>query len=251
MAGGVKPPGGPTYTSNTPTGDETPTSPVVNPKPQIPRTPGQAPTSILKNRSAQKTTLTPQVNQKAREKVELTNESQNLVAQLQHLQSQQQFIEYKDALMDAIADPEALPADFEVVYIDKHGQEVSVIPPAPQLQSDPGRGTQLRNQLKAKVYELDELLADEDAEDIEEAIEAAAEKLESCNQALELRGGQSLARPEAPGRVCLEPATLIEGPKPIPVPRDDVFVLDDKTVSKTPKKQQFQEKDFSNQWLAF
>ena len=171
MTGGVKGPNGPVYTPDISTNDETHSSPVINPKPQIPKTPNQAPQkSILKNRSAQKVTARPQVNKKAREKLELESQGQNLVAQLSHLMAQQQFIGHKAELLKAVAHPGMLPEDFTIVYIDENGQEVTVIPPDPYLQSNPGQETRLRNQLKAQVYQLDEVLTDEDAEGINEAI---------------------------------------------------------------------------------
>ena len=251
MSGGVKGPQGPTYSTNTPPNDETHSSPVINPKPQIPRTPNQTQKSNLKKRSVQRTTAQPQVNKKAREKVELENHRQNLVAQLEHLLTQKQFLEHREALLDAIADPDALPDDFTIVYIDEHGREVTVIPPDPQLQKNPGQETRLRNALKVQAFELDELFNDEEAKEINEAIIATTEKFDDCNAQLLARDVELHPRPDTPQRVCLDSSFFTSAPKSIPLPVEDTFVLDEKPAVRTARKQQFKEEDFSAHWLKF
>ena len=252
MAGGVKPPGGSTYTSSTPPTEDTPPSPTINPKPQIPRGTGKVPKSCLKTRSVKQTpATTPQVNQQAREKIELKNESQNLVAQLEHLMAQQQFIACKAALLEAIASPETLPEDFTVVYIDENGQEVTVIPPDTQLQDSPEQETELRNQLKAQVYQLDELLTDEETDEINQAISTAAESLAVCSEQLAARGAEPFSMPNAPQRVVLDAKFLAAPAQQVPLPEEEVFLLDQQPVTQTPKKARFDEKQFSDQWIEF
>ena len=251
MTGGVKGPNGPVYTPGTHQNDETHSSPVINPKPQIPRTPNQAPKSILKNRSAQQVTVKPQVNKKAREKVELENQRQNLVAQLEHLLTQQQFLEHKEALLDAIANPNALPDDFTIVYIDEHGREVTVIPADPKLQENPAQETRLRNALKAQAYELDALFRDEDAEVINKSIKTTSEKFDECSAHLLSRGVELQPRPDTPQRVCLDVRFLTSGPRAIPIPTKEVFVLGEKPVVRTAQKVHFNEEEFSEHWVDF
>ena len=252
MSDGVKGPNRPTYTSSTPPPEDQPSSPVISPKPQIPRTPGKAPKSILKNRTVkQATTTKPQVNKKAREKMELVNKSQNLVAQLESLLPLQQFMAHKDVLMEAIANPEVLPEDFTIVYIDEHGWEVTVIPPDPQLHSNHEQETLLRNELKARVCGLDELFNDDMAEKIDEAILITNNQLEECSKQLMARQEYPLPKPEAPQQVCLDFEFLTASPKQIPPPSEDVFVLDERPVARTFKKQRFNENEFSAHWLKF
>ena len=251
MTGGVKGPNGPIYTHNTPQNDETHSSPVISPKPQIPRTPNQAPKSILKNRSAKQVTAKPQVNKKAREKMELENQRDNLVAQLEHLLTQQQFLEHKEALLNAIANPNALPDDFTIVYIDKHGREVTVIPPDQKLQENPEQETRFRNALKEQTQKLDDLFSDEVSEAINDAIKTTSEQFDECSAQLLSRDVALQPRPDAPQRVCLDVRFLTSSPRTIPIPSEDVFFLDETPAVRTPQKVHFDEDEFSEQWINF
>ena len=252
MTGGVKGPNGPLYTPNTSPNDEDSSSPVINTKPQIPRAPSQAPQkSILKNRSAQKTIAKPRANKEAREKVELETRRQNLVTQLEHLLTQKQFFAYKDALIDAIANPDALPDDFTIVYIDEHGREVTVIPPDPQLQQNPDQEIRLRQALKLEASKLEEHFNDEGAEKINRAIITTSRQFDECNARLQERGADQHPEPDTPQKICLDSHFLTSPPGSVPPPVEDTFVLEDKPTVKKPKKTHFNEEQFSEQWIHF
>ena len=253
MSGGVKGPSGPGYTHNPPPADEKPSSPVLSPEPQIPRSRGKAPKSILKNRTVQQTTTAmPRVNQKAREKMERVNQGQNLVAQLEQLLTQQQFMAYKNDILEAIANPEMLPEDFTIVYIDENGQEVTVIPPEPELHNDHEQEALLRNSLKAQVYKLDEHFNEDVSEKIDEAVLTTIEQLEECNQQLAALQTEPFSKPKTPQRVCLDTEYLTAPPGKIPLPLEDMFVLDENPVTRNSSKNvSFDEDKFSEDWVEF
>lgn len=252
MSGGVKGPNGPVYTPNATQENDAPhSSPVINPKPQIPNAPNQAPKSILKKRSVRQTTVKPQINKKAREKMELENQRQNLVSQLKYLLTLKQFLDHKDALMDAIADPDALPDDFTIVYIDENGQEVTVIPPDPELKKNPAHETRLRNTLKTRTYELDEIFNDESVSNINKAILTTTELFDEHSVLLLGRGVELQPIPDAPQRISLDAEYLVAPPESVPLPAEDTFMLDEKPVVRTPKKLLFDEEQFSKQWEDF
>lgn len=252
MSDGVKGPNDPVYTPSPLPADDPASSQLINPVPRIPKAPGKPSGLPLGNRTVQQTTRArPQVNKKAREKLELVNQSLNLVTQLEYLMTRQQFMAHKDALLEAIANPDALPEDFTVVYIDENGREVTVIPPDPQLQNHREQKTRLRNALQARVCELGELLNDDDAEEIDDVIRAISEQLKECGEQLMARGAEPVLIPDTPQRVCLDPGFLASVPPSTPLPPEDTFALDEKPKTKPPKKTRFDESQFSEQWINF
>lgn len=254
MAGGVKGPNSPLYTRDIPgtsPNDEASSSPVTDSQPQIPKTPNKAPKSILKERSAKKAAVAPQVNKKARETMALNNHQQSLVAQLQHLLTHKQFAEHKEALMHAINHPDSLPNDFTIVYIDENGQEVTVIPPESQLQQNPDRKSQLRNALKGRASELVEYFNDKSAEAINRAIINTTREFDECNALLQERGAAPHRGPETPDRLCLDKHFFAFPPASASPPTEDTFVLEQKPTVKELKKLRFDEEQFSEQWVKF
>ena len=223
MPESINRPGGVTHTPGSLTGNnDKPSSPEAS-EPLISRKPDQTSKSILRKRSAEETAdITPRVNPAAREKVERVEEGKTLVANLESLLAQQQFLQHFDTLKQFMEQPQYLPSGFSISYIDSDGREVALIPPSDDLLQNPARETQLLEQLKQEVTELDQHYSEDKITEVGEAISTTGEQLNDCISRL-AQHNEPLPDIIRPDRIVLHPDMLTIHQNPAQPPQQEVF----------------------------